>query len=473
MSPAGVSASTPSGSAARWITQGGRARPVAPVVARLAWATLFFWCYVCSYVSFLPEAYDGWGLGQHIEVLSSTTCVLWLLALVPALFIRPSLKHTSDFFIYIQYFLIYVPALWVAFNATHPDVDRANAVAIDATLFLSMMILVVASHLRKRRPAGPPRHPSAGVGVLAVVSVLMFMFIGSALGWHFNLVGFDEIYALRADASDALAASGGAGVVGYLFTWLNGALLPVLFCVGLYRRDWKLLALGTALYIGLYALWGSKASLLAPAAFLVVNWLVKRFEGRHFAAFSAFFSVLLVLPYAFRLLDPDVGALTTRWYAYVVHQRTFNSSALLIPQYLEFFDNNPLTYGSHVTGINALVHYPFELDVARMVGLYQYNAPMTANVNFWAQDGVAAFGLIGIPVISVIAALIFFGIDYRLRRLPLAFCIASMTFMASNMIDTSIFTTLVSGGLLLIVIVLPLMFRQAAPRRAVSDIPVR
>ncbi len=437
------------------------------VLARLALGTLFFWSYVASYVALLPDIYENWGLGQNIAALSPITFGLWLLAIVPAVFLRPTLRHTSDFFIYIQYFLIYVPSLWVAYNSSRPVLTTADSTLIVVTLFLSMMLLVLLQRIRRARPHVELQAAPGRVRALIVVSVLMFLVIGSALKWHLNLVGFDAIYELRNDAGDTLAEGGSFGV-GYLFPWLNGALLPVLVCIGVYRKD-KVLVLGsTLIYVLLYGLWGSKASLLAAPAIIVVNWLCRRFEGRHLAAFTLFFSFLLLLPLTFAFSGSETAEMVTPWYAYVVHQRTFSSSALLIPQYLEFFSKNPHTYGSHISGLSMVLHYPFKMEVARMVGQFQYGTAITANANYWAQDGIAAFGLAGVPLASVVAALLFKAVDYRLRRLPVAFCVACMTFMASNLIDTSIFTTLISGGMLLIIVILPLLFKSRRKPAAIA-----
>ena len=441
------------------------ARVTKPLMLRVGCSSLFFWSYVLSYSRFVPELYDTWRLGQRIDVNSPTTYFLWLLAVLPAVFLRPALRYTSDFFVYIQYFLVYVPSLWVAFNATRPEMTWDRAYALDLTLFASMMIIVLLSRIRSRR--APPRvadlSPSR-IRALVIVAFALFMLVGFALKWQFNLVGFDEIYELRESAGNTLT-SGGIGLTGYYFSWLNGALLPTMLCIGVLRRSRTLMVASTAMYVGLYALWGSKASLFAPLAVYVVSRLCRQFEGHHLAAFAALFSSLLVVPYSFALAEPEVQALTESWYLYVIHQRTFNSSALLIPQYLEFFSVNPNTFGSHITGINLMVPYPFDMDVPRLVGMFQYGGLMTANVNYWGQDGIAAFGLLGIPMISLVVGGVFWTADRILCRVPIALAVPSMTFMASNLIDTSIFTTLISGGLLLVILMLPMLLKSR-PRGA-------
>ena len=75
--------------------------------------------------------------------------------------------------------------------------------------------------------------------------------------------------------------------------------------------------------------------------------------------------------------------------------RIFCIAPLALVQYYDFFSSNPLTYMSHVTGFNLLIDYPYERDLGKLVGRYQYDGAINVNAGLWASDGIAAFGLFG------------------------------------------------------------------------------
>ena len=135
------------------------------------------------------------------------------------------------------------------------------------------------------------------------------------------------------------------------------------------------------------------------------------------------------------------------WYVAVVNFRTFSIPAHLIAQYYDFFGNNPLTYMSHVSGINMLIPYPYDMDIPRSIGMYYYEAPVGLNAGFWAGDGLAGFGPPGIIIMSVMCAVLFWVFDCIAKRYETRFVIIAATFIAVSFGNISLSTTIVSGGL--------------------------
>jgi hypothetical protein len=143
--------------------------------------------------------------------------------------------------------------------------------------------------------------------------------------------------------------------------------------------------------------------------------------------------------------------------------RTFSSPGIAIAQYYEFFSTHPLTLGSHITGLSWLVDYPYDYDIPQTLGYYYYGTLVTANANFWAQDGLASFGVIGLGLVSVIAAFVFWILDSVTRGLSMKFVIPALVGILVSFANVSLFTTLVTGGLGFFILICVFMPRDDGP----------
>ena len=423
-------------------------------------ANIYFATYVLAYIAWVEPRWDYFGLGLRDDLDWADVTLIWLLAVTPSLFLRDRFRYPSDFLRAIQYLIIYVPTLWVTLNASRPILERGDAWAMDFVLCAAITGQLAIGTRLPIRPLPVKRlGPTPYLFLLAGLTLLMMAYMFAQIGSEFRLVSLLEIYELRMQASESLQAAGSL-LGGYFFNWLSSVLLPLVLAIGLLCHRSGPVAIALVGYVLLYGLWGSKAALFAPFILVGIYVLVRDPRSLHMRQITSLCCVLLALPLLFLLLDTDLKDFLTSWYISLAHQRTFSSSALAIPQYFDFFQHHPLTYGSHITGLSALIPYPFDLDVPRTVGLYYYGAPMTANVNYWAQDGIAALGLIGIPCIAFLATLVYWLLDCAAARVDTRFAIVSVVYIAMQLADTSLFTSFVTGGLGLMII-----FLAVFPRR--------
>jgi hypothetical protein len=79
----------------------------------------------------------------------------------------------------------------------------------------------------------------------------------------------------------------------------------------------------------------------------------------------------------------------------------------------------------------------------------------------WATDGLGALGLPGILVISAVCALVFWAMDSAARGHDIRFAALATTYAAYNLANISIFTSLYSGGLAILILTLFFMPRYA------------
>jgi hypothetical protein len=294
--------------------------------------------------------------------------------------------------------------------------------------------------------------PHAFWKIFWCIAAGLVIYLLTVFGSHFQLADFKGIYDVRRASSELVTASG-SSFVGYAQTWLSGFILPFLFSVGVFQKRWGFIAMAAAGYLYLLGIGGSKSAMLAIVYLSAIYFLVRSGGGNAGAKIAICLAALLLCPAAFELTGAAGGAIDT-WYVAIIHSRIFNIPALSIGQYYNFFENHPLTYGSHITGVNLLVAYPYDMDIPRTVGKYFYHAELTANVNMWAQDGIASFGLIGIPVVSAIAAVVFWLFDSIASRHDSRFVAVALGSIALSFANISLFTTVISGGLFLLIVAL-------------------
>ncbi len=216
------------------------------------------------------------------------------------------------------------------------------------------------------------------------------------------------------------------------------------------RKVPQLLAV-VAVYLFLFGIWASKTSLLAPGILLLVALFLARKADRMHVNFVLGMLGLLLVP-ALLPFESGLLSLVKLWWVSIFHMRTLAVPALLESQYLAFFADNPLTLGSHVSGLKAIIPYVYDYDIPRTVGYYYYGDLVTSNVNFWAQDGIAGFGLPGLVGMSLLAAAVFWVLDSVAYRLPPPLVLTALSCVLLSFANTSLFTTLLTGGLGLLVL---------------------
>jgi hypothetical protein len=218
-----------------------------------------------------------------------------------------------------------------------------------------------------------------------------------------------------------------------------------------------------------YAVGGTKGSILSTL-FIPAFYLLFKAGRQPFALKVTFGTFVLAggLCLSYVLAGYEPAALQVHWIVlFVVLMRTLSSNAMMTAWYYNFFQSNPHTYFSHVRGINWFVHYPYQKSVAMEVGSVFMGAnDPDPTAHFWATDGIGGLGLPGVLLISVFCAVVFWVLDSASRKHDPRLAALVTTYAAYNIANISIFTTLFSGGLALLILLLYLMPAEPASHSA-------
>jgi len=226
--------------------------------------------------------------------------------------------------------------------------------------------------------------------------------------------------------------------------WLAGFFLPFCFSVGAFAKRWWIVAFVAIGYLILFGVGGSKATLFSIVYIMFIYLWLTRSRQYVTSTFVWGLSGLLAVPVFLELVFPQI---ITYWYIAVIHFRTFAIPSILIAQYYEFFQHNPLTYMSHVHGVDLLINYPYDKAYSMIIGDHFYGRLLNANAGLWAGDGLAGFGPQGIVIMSFVCAILFYILDCLSRLYDARFVAVSISFTAVCFANAPLSTTLFSGGL--------------------------
>ena len=413
--------------------------------------------FLFSYKQWVVPRYESWGFSYR-DIPIGYTLISWVLCLISALWLPRDLTRPSQLLFYIQYLIIFIPASFILYHSAKPEIPPDDVLNLVLSLFSGLTILQVGYKFKLISIERRGLRKRIFWGIFFAVAVCLLVYLLTIFGSYFQLADFEDIYDVRSAAS-ALVEASGSKFSGYAQTWLSGFIFPFLFAFGVFRKRRIFIVIAAAGYFYLLGIGGSKSTMLAMFYLSAIYFLVRSGGKNAVAKMAICLAGLLIFP---AILDVagESGSAIDIWYVAIIHARIFTIPQLSIGQYLNFFADHPLTYGSHITGVNLVVTYPYDMDVPRTVGKYFYDAELTANVNMWAQDGIASFGLIGIPIVSFIAAILFWIFDSIAKLHDPRFVTVALGNIALSFANISLFTTIISGGLFWLTIAIYFLRRE-------------
>lgn len=421
-------------------------------LALFAWTSAFFFLLFYVYATVLRR-WEYSGLWYEAPTaLQLTGC--YLIAIAPLWLMRQRIDRFSTFFHWIIYFFVYIPVVLITVLQGLSE----EPFALPLTCLASFVLVLAMPKIRQ---------PDYVTYLKPHVFWLLFWAIYAAcLGYVLSkfhgqlaLVSFFEVYEQRSISSAIVAAS----FVGYASAALANALNPFLMAYGIVRKHRALFLLGVLGQVLIYSTNGLKFVLLSALVIPVFYLLIFRRDplawklGAIVAA-SVFLPLLTV-----SVLDVETFE-AVNYLAAIVFVRTYGLVGALTGIYHEFFSAHPYTYLSHVNVVGLFVEYPYDQSIGQVVGA-SMGSGMNANANFWATDGLASGGLIGVLVIGPIlgAALRFVDGLVPCENAKML-CIASIP-AAISITNASLFTTFLTGGVLLVMVLCRLIGSAPSPQQ--------
>jgi hypothetical protein len=255
--------------------------------------------------------------------------------------------------------------------------------------------------------------------------------------------------------------------VTYVSLILSNVMNPFLMAYGLCAKRRKLAALGLLGQIFVYATAAMKSVLLSPLLLAVLYYSLKRNRGAWVPKLA-----ILCAGTFFLLTSLVIGAQPGLLFnvATATMVRSFALPGLFVAQYQYFFEHFPHTYLGHVHGISLVLRNPYHMALGQEIGNFFTGVSSDqnigdANANFFAFDGIAGFGLAGIPVMGVLCAVMFLALDSCTRKYPIRFSASALTVCIISLANNSLFSAFLGSGFMLWMLLFIFM-----PQRLLSNV---
>ncbi|WP_295133405.1 hypothetical protein [uncultured Catenibacterium sp.] len=368
---------------------------------------------------------------------------LLLLGGFPILFYKGLINIASVFSIF-TYILAYIP-----FNETLAVGGWENQYSNYRIVFFVSMCLFFASDSFELNSAVFKRKTIFRYSTFRKVSYMLLILVVLLNLSNLHLTNFLEdrgdLYDLRAN----LKVVGGTPVV-YLIYWFKNIILPILLVSSLIRKEKLHVFIVFTGCIIMFMIDQQKITFIVPFAILILYLIYEKKRLFFRNSFHNFILLILIIVPFLCFQFKDVSDIAFELAAILIY-RTQCIEGQELNTYFRFFGYDglhPYTYYSHIGMVNMFTNsYPYG-DVP--IGQVVTQGGSNANGMFWLMDGIAAGGIYGCIIISIIFLVFksfFNGIKYRCS--PELFAVFSLFAMSMTM-NVSLFTALFSCGLLLL-----------------------
>jgi hypothetical protein len=421
------------------------------VLGIVAYVAAFQWMYA----TWLSPTFGYWGFAYE-QVPGQYLAIAWVLSVLPALWLPVVLTRPSQMICWVLFLTVFIPSMFVPLFAGLQDVQKVANLML--TLFAGFGLVSAVYWLPLLTLPNFKIPPALFWSCFSGAAVCLIAWVVAVYIGHFRFVTFGEIYQQLRFSGQELAMGTG---VSYAVMWLSGSFAPILMSWALVAKRYRWFFVGAAVQVALYSTAGLKSILLSVVVVPILFILVRGDR----VPFASKLTWLAALGFAgLNLSNLLAGELSESHFmlSSIVFMRTAGTAGLSTAQYHDFFSEHPVTYYSHVNGINLFVDYPYSQALGREIGYcYSGRTDLNSNAHLWCMDGLAGLGLPGILLISLLCAAAFWLLDSAAKGHPIAFSATAMNFAALNLSNASLFTTLLSGGLIFSIVMFYFMPRTS------------
>lgn len=403
----------------------------------LLYAILFYQ----GYMIFLNPFFGYAGFEVNETRLTNYLFMIYSFALsvLPIYFFR-GVNTISAFICIFIFFLLYIPIQITYFIDF--DGDDLYVAYLQFLYFIGMCLLFYADRVSFKTKIILPSRINF-FKVILWLTILSTFYMIAKFGGSLKLVAFEDVYEQRSATSEL----GGDVFTAYISSWLAYMFIPVCLAYGLFSKKKIYIIVGLFASVIIYMAFASKTALVFP---VVIYFIYITLKNKSLKSSFTFIGLgLLAVMIVTLLLDFNV--ITALFW-----MRTIGNSGSLTLHYHYFFETHPNTYYSHINIINFLSQsYPYPgKSLGQVVGTNYWGEDMNANANFWATDGIAAVGDLGILLSSALLFIIFIFFNRISKNYNFLFLVLTLIPYIMSILNTSLFSSLFTGGALFLFLML-------------------
>lgn len=403
-------------------------------------------------VNWLIYGFYYGGITFHEWFLLIFSLFSWALV-VPIRITKP-----SCIFIMATYLLIAIPSI-VAIICYDDRYTKVNLYLLGLVFCLCFFLFSLAIGQQNRIPHATNERV-LHKPYLRLIQLVYFFLLAVLLYNYWAIMNFsalDEIYAQREKGAATNL------YLAYAQTYFSYVFSPLLLSLGLCYKSKLNILLGCLGSLILFAITAEKTALLLPVFIYFVYRAIdskKQIYNSLLTYMVLVNAVLFLSIFQFFSLSKFI-----LWYLGV---RLILTPGHFIVMYSDFFDKYGYTYLSHIRGPNMLIETPNAYAsnelwpaIGRLVGEYQIGLEgLNANANFIASDGIASFGLVGIPLAFSLFAVFLLVMNRVTRGINFSLVVPLLFPLALNLTNGSLFTLITSFGGGLFIIMFLFLFKK-------------
>ena len=414
--------------------------------SKMILTVIYLFVYDYLFHDFIFEQFEYMGIVY--QPMSIETMTIWIMLSITPMSFYHGVVNVSSYITFFLYLFVYIPFIHAIYVI--PDlsfIQKGIVSLVVCALFILYMNIGGKIKLLKNINI-TPKIPFKYIEILTVALSAVYVAANISRMHFVNIfTQQDVLYDLRAQNSEEL---GEGNIFAYLRGWLFGAFYPFLLVHYLKNKKWLYSICILIGYIILFMVDMQKLTFFMPFALTALYFLIKiNIHTICNRLHSFIIGFLILMSLALMSLQDNKVVFTI---AAILILRTICVTGWLTQIYFIFFNNgNPFTHYSHINLVNLLTNsYPYDVPLGIAVSYHTQNA----NATFLLTDGYAAWGIAGIVIIGFI--FYFFlelsnsiSYNYQLEDLLVLFLPT-----VSYLLNVSFFTTLLSNGLLFLIILI-------------------
>lgn len=407
----------------------------------MAIVILYIMEYHFVYENFIAKYFSYANINYSL-LTSRSYFSLIIQAFLPFLFFKGAISISSlySFFIYI---LVYIPIVNALYTCGIPT---AISKPYGLVFFICMSLFFITDKLYLGKRHINRERRGISFGFFEIVSLVMLLFCILINRNNMTFVNFlsdsSDLYEMRA----AYISSGKYRIAYYFVLWLAHFILPLLSVVYIANKSYLKLFIVMIASILVYMINMQKATFIIPILIVIVYYIYNRFEEA-LSSFIPILSILLLGGVSYLLYSNSGNPIVFRLAAIFI-MRSQCIEGMEFDRYIHFFEmsNNPPTHYTHIGLINKLTGaYPYPESIGRMVAGDGGNS----NATFWLMDGVAADGMLGVLLVSILFIIVKGYLNTIGLKYNYIVVVFSLLYVFSATANVSLFTVILSEGLLL------------------------
>lgn len=384
------------------------------------------------YINVISPKYGYMGLALDISYFGFFVSNAYLMLL--SLVFPKNKNKPSTYLLVILYLFIIIPTLsyyWM----NNKSLIYLTFVVISSVIISIIANINVTSIIIKSKTANFWIYM-----MLAFYLITTIFLIIQRGGIDPRAFNFDEVYDLRSENQLG-------GIYGYLMNWSAKALCPFFFAYFYFKKKYIFLIPIVILQLLMYLSFGNKAFLFS-IGIVFLNLVIAK-SGNFVKKFVLSLSLLNIM--AFILDHFEVTDILRRAIPY----RLLYIPTQIQYQYYEFFqEKEKLLFADGIVGKLFSISSPFSEKIGFVIASYFHNGAISnSNTGIFA-DAYANGGLLAMLLISIILGLVMKFIDITTNKLPIYIVVGALSYIMFVLNDTSLLTTLFTGGLGLMMLLL-------------------